>query len=380
MQRRNGFIAVAALTFALAGCADTGSNAVPVEPNFSASGGGTAGTVYTMSNAVAGNEVLIFSRRADGALEAAGSAATGGTGTGSGLGNQGGLVLTDDGRWLLAVNAGSNSIAVFRVLGQGGLRAAGTVASGGVRPISVTVSGSLVYALNAGGSGNITGFRLSNDGALTMIAGSTRPLSGAGSGPAQVAFDPSGRVLVVTEKAANSILTFLVGADGLTSAPRIQASNGDTPFGFAFSQTGVLIVSEAFGGAANAGAASSYQVSSGGELSLVSGSVVSAQSAPCWFVITGNSRFAYTSNTQSGTITGYSVSGGGLSLLNADGVTGRSGAGPIDLAISRNSKFLYSLDSGTETITAFAVGADGSLQKLGATPGIPDGANGLASR
>ena len=36
------------------------------------------------------------------------SVLTSGTGTGAGLGSQGSLALSADGRWLLAVNAGSN--------------------------------------------------------------------------------------------------------------------------------------------------------------------------------------------------------------------------------------------------------------------------------
>ena len=68
------------------------------------------GAVYAMTNAAGGNSILIFSRAATGALASAGSAATGGAGKGSGLGSQGALVLTNDQRWLLAVNAGSNDL------------------------------------------------------------------------------------------------------------------------------------------------------------------------------------------------------------------------------------------------------------------------------
>jgi hypothetical protein len=67
-----------------------------------------------MSNASSGNAVLIYDRAADGTLTPAGSAGTSGLGSGGGLGNQGGLILSE-GCWLLVVNAGSNSITVFRV-------------------------------------------------------------------------------------------------------------------------------------------------------------------------------------------------------------------------------------------------------------------------
>src|SRR5207249_7929677 len=154
------------------------------------------------TNQVAGNSVAVFARAADGTLSAAGSVATGGTGTGAGLGSQGALALSDDGRWLFAVNAGSNDVSVFRV-GRDGLSLLDRTSSGGTRPISLTVHGHVLFVLNAGGDGNISGFALGTTGALTPISGSTRSLSGTNVGPAQVSFSPDGRRLVVTEKTTN---------------------------------------------------------------------------------------------------------------------------------------------------------------------------------
>jgi hypothetical protein len=73
------------------------------------------GAVYAMTNAAGGNSILIVDRAGNGALASAGSAATGGAGKGSALGSQGALVLTNDQRWLLTVNAGSNDLTVFSV-------------------------------------------------------------------------------------------------------------------------------------------------------------------------------------------------------------------------------------------------------------------------
>src|SRR4051794_37520322 len=75
--------------------------------------------VYTMSNALTGNEVLVFTRKPNGNLDPAGVFPTGGTGTGGGLGNQGGLVLDPSDRWLFVINAGSGSISSFRLLEEG---------------------------------------------------------------------------------------------------------------------------------------------------------------------------------------------------------------------------------------------------------------------
>lgn len=127
-------------------------------PSVVAQGSGRAGAVYTMSNASGGNAILLFDRLADGRLLPAGSAATGGLGTGGGLGNQGGVTLTANEQWLLAVNAGSDTISVFEV-GPKGLGLTDVEPSGGDRPVSVTEHRGLVYVLNAG-SDNIAGFEL----------------------------------------------------------------------------------------------------------------------------------------------------------------------------------------------------------------------------
>src|SRR5205085_3550283 len=100
--------------------------------------------VYVLTNAVAGNAVAVFDRSADGALHAAGTVATGGLGAGAGLGSQGALVLSANNRWLFAVNAGSNDISAFEVRGND-LRLVSRIASGGERPISLTVHGDLLY-------------------------------------------------------------------------------------------------------------------------------------------------------------------------------------------------------------------------------------------
>jgi 6-phosphogluconolactonase len=53
----------------------------------------------------------------------------------------------------------------------------------------------------------------------------------------------------VTEKATNLIDTYFVDQNGVASAPLVNASAGETPFGFAFSRDRHLIISEAFGAA-----------------------------------------------------------------------------------------------------------------------------------
>jgi 6-phosphogluconolactonase (cycloisomerase 2 family) len=303
---------------------------------------------------------------------------TGGTGNGApGLGSQAAVIIAE-GRFLLAVNAGSSEISSFRITSQG-LTLVETISSGGTMPVSIASFGRLVYVLNAG-SDNLTGFRLNNSGNLTPIPSSTRPLSGTGVGPAQVGFHPRGERLVVTEKNTNKIDVFVVNADGTLSGPSVFASSGTTPFGFEFSQRGLLVVSEAFGGTPNASATSSYLID-GGALHALSKSVPTTETAACWVVLTNNQLYAYVTNTGSNTISGYRVAPNGrLSLLDDDGVTATTQAGPVDAAFANNSQILYTLDRVAGVISIFRVNANGSLTSIGQQTGLPTTSYGLAAR
>ena len=346
-------------------------------------GNGHDGNVYTLSNLAGGNSVVAYTRESDGSLSPLGTYPTGGLGTGGGLGSQGAIVLSDDGRLLVAVDAGSDEITSFRVGRDGALTWTDRVWSGGDRPISVTVHDGLAYAVNSGGAGNIAGFTIDRKGDLEAIAGSSRLLSGSGTGPAQISFTPRGDALVVTEKGTNQILGYEVARSGLASGPSILPSAGVTPFGFAFDRQGRAVVSEATGGAPGASTVSSYGVSRHASLSVVDGPVATGQGAACWLTTTPNGRYAYVTNTASGTVTGLAIHGNGhLALLDADGVTGVDGAGtaPTDLGTSSNGKFLYVLDSGKDALSAYRIEADGSLAALPGTTGLPAPGVGLAAR
>src|SRR3989441_3746223 len=228
----------------------------------------------------------MYARGADGSLAWVGSVSTGGAGAGGGLGSQGAIGTSDDGRCLFAVNAGSNDVSAFQV-STAGLPLTSRVASGGVRPVSLTVHDNVLYVLNAGGEGNISGFDVGADGALTPIPGSTRALSGTAVGPAEVAFTPDGARLVVTEKATSRIDVYLVGPDGIASPAVTTASAGGTPFGFAFGHRGELFVSEA------AGSASSYVIDGNGGLTPASPAGSTPPGAPRLAVVPKKGQFGH---------------------------------------------------------------------------------------
>ncbi len=382
-------IAVSALmVFSLAACQKE-TNLLPstenttgdLAPAIAGRNGNNNKHVYTLSNQVNGNMVLDYVRANDGTLTYNASYGTGGDGTGGGLGNQGAIILSDDGddHVLLAVNAGSNSISSFKVNGSG-LQLKSTVSSGGIRPVSITQHDNIVFVLNAGADGNISGYHLGNNNKLTPIPNSTRPLSSTTAGAAQISFVNGGKVLVITEKATNKIITYTVNEWGIPGAMHSITSANPTPFGFATGNNGNIFVSEAVGGAPGASTLSSYHVGYNGSISLLAGPVGANQSAACWVVITENGRFAYTTNTASNNISNFNVNRQSGSISVNTGIAATTGMGPIDAALSNNSKYLYILNSGSHSISAYTVASNGSLGSLPTVTGLPAGATGLAAK
>jgi len=321
------------------------------------------GAVYTMTNAASGNQILIFNRDARGALTAAGGVSTKGLGSGGALdalGSQHSLVLTEDERWLVAANAGSNEISVLRVVPHG-VEFTYKTGSGGTFPISAAVFHDLVYVLNGGATPNITGFNLGHDGHLTPIANSTRLLSA--SAYAQVGFDVRGEALVVTDKGNSRILTYAVDQRGLPAAnPVISSSSGVTPFGLAFDNRDHLLVV-----AATSDAVSSYHIESNGTLQTISAIIGNGQKAACWIATDGRHHI-FTANPGTASISTYNLNAGNGVITLQNGIAG-TGTAPLDIALTRDGQFLYALDPGSLTIDAFRVEHDGYLTKLAPVAG-----------
>lgn len=373
---------------ALAACADSSQRPDPSSPllptaSLDRSRANDAhdrtGDVYVMTNAAEGNAVLAFHRAANGSLQGPKTFATGGRGSGRPrLSSQGPVLLSKDGEKLFVANVGSSDISVFDVT-NAGLRLVERTPSGGVQPFSLTIRGNLLYVLNRGSEAdvapaNVTAFTVSEHGTLTPLVGSTRLLSTAYPDPAQVSFTPDGQTLVVTEKATNKIDTYALGQDGraISATPAVHASSGITPFGFDFTRNGVFVVTEAFGGAPGAAAASSYSLASG--FGVLSASVKDTEAEVCWTAISSDDRYAYVTNFGTGSISSYSIHADGrITLLQAVAGRTENGLGPRDEDFSADGRYLYVLDIGlTEPsrrgVHAFRLEQDGRLTALGIAP------------
>ena len=331
--------------------------------------------IYVQTNDAERNEIAAFDRAADGSLTPSGRFETGGRGTGAPhLPSQSSVALNAGASLLLVTNGGSDELTLFAVT-QEGVERTGLVATGGARPTSVAVHGEVAYVLNNGSPG-IAGFSLA-EGALKPLEGSARALA-ADADPAQIAFSPDGRTLVVTERGTNSITTFAVER-GFAGEPQTIASSGATPYGFDFSGDS-LIVTEAFGGEVGAAAASSYSLGDG-RLAPVSASVADTRSEVCWAAVTKDGRFVYVTNFGDGTISSYAIGDdGSLELSNAVAASTRLGEkGVRDEAITADGRFLYALDADARRVFGWKVGDDGSLVPVGDADGLPETVAGMAA-
>jgi 6-phosphogluconolactonase (cycloisomerase 2 family) len=340
------------------------------------SNGTTDGAVYVQTNETQ-NRVIGFRRGPDGALSPGPAHETGGAGDGERhLTSQGSVALSTDGGFLLVTNVASNDVSLFEVEANGGLVLLGRTPVGPA-PKSVAEHGGLVYVLATGGP-TVTGFRLGERG-LEPIVGAEQTLS-SGADPAQVGFTPDGSTLIVTERGRDSISTIPVDADGRLGERRTVASSGPTPYGFAVTSGGTLIVTEAFRAEKGAAAASSYSVTDAG-ITPVTMSVGNGRSEICWAVVTNDGRHAFTTNFADGAVSRYSIAAdGSLDLEDATAavtVDGRPGL--RDEALTADGRYLYAIDTDSGTLFGWAIGEGGELSPVGSWDGLPTTVAGLAA-
>jgi DNA-binding beta-propeller fold protein YncE len=328
---------------------------------------GASRAVFVQTDNPAGNQVVAYHRDGDGTLSKVATYPTGGRGgvlTGSvadHLASQGSLTYDPEHGLLYAVNAGSGTLSVFTASGDR-LVLRQLISSGGDFPVSVAVHGDLVYALNALNGGTVQGYQVFS-GHLLPIPGSKRALGLDPSAtpqftntPGQVAFSPDGSQLIVTTKAnGNDIDVFAVKLSGrLSASPVVNPEPGTVPFAIAFDPAGHLLIAEA-----GTNALASFALHPDGTVSSLQ-AVPNGQAATCW--VSPARGFFYTSNTGSGTLSGYSDSASGQLALLGNTTTE---PGTVDAAASPGGAFLYAQTGVNGIVDEFAVNADGSLTAIG---------------
>ena len=288
-------------------------------------------------------------------------------GTGAaGLGSQGALAIERG--WLLAVNAGSNDVSAFRIR-DGHLVLVNRVPSGGTTPNSVTIHDGVAYVLNAGGTGNISGF--SSAAGLSPLAGSTQPLSSATAGAVQVSFTPRGDQLVVSEKGANrSRPSRSTAGAAPRRAPRTPRR--------ARRRSASRSASTTRSSSPRPARARSPRTQLD-PFAPITASLAERSGRGLLGRLHEQRPLHVHRRRGDGRDLGLRQAWNGtLSLVTPGGATAQLAAGthPLDEAISHD-RFLYVNGGNTGPINAFKIGGNGSLTPLGSVGGLPAGFGGL---
>jgi hypothetical protein len=398
--------------------------ALGLPPAADPAAGASAGiaTVYVESNnpAAGQNVVLAFNRAADRTLTQIGTFSTHGTGqlnlpkvVGPDDSSQE-VVATSDGRYLFAVNQGSNTIAAFRIHRDGTLRFIETVDSGGVQPDSIGIVNDLLYVSNRGDAANpgpggvpaanpgtvapnITGFTIEHDGSLSLIPGSTVTLP-VGTVPSQNLISPNGDFLfsdifgVNGGKApqSNTLAPLQVNDDGtLTLAPggnvAALAPGATTAAPALLGAAANPNLSIVYAGLTGLGEVAVFTYDSTGQLSFVGATAANNQggSAPCWVAVSPDGRFLYTGDTGSDSVGVYSLAnplhpvqvqelflGGPLTPIGSPPGTPRETTA-FQVAVDPTGRFVYAISQNTS--------ADGSFQQGNQLHILPVGPDGTLS-
>jgi 6-phosphogluconolactonase (cycloisomerase 2 family) len=380
---------------------------VPSALSFGPPTGPAVTTVYVESNnpSPGQNAVIAFRRDpASGSLKEIGKFDSGGTGQinvpkviGPDDSSQE-LAATPDGRFLFAVNEGSNSIASFRIDPNGGLDLIGTFASGGVEPDSIGIAGARLYVSNRGDSAvghpgtvapNITGFTIGRDGSLKPIANAvvTFPVD---TSPSQNLITRFGRLLIAdifavpgsTAAQGNTLAPFQIQGDGtLQASPGGDVGAPTNPpllLGSALNPDLNIIYS----GLTGARQIAVFTFDETGRTSFVT-AVPDQGAGPCWATVSANGKFLYIGNTGTDSIGVFSLSnplkpveiqefklGGPLAPPGSPAGTLESNV--FQIALDPSGRFLYAISQNTSPTGSFpqgnqlhvlAVSHDGTLSE-----------------
>jgi 6-phosphogluconolactonase (cycloisomerase 2 family) len=370
------------------------------------------------------NAVIAYRQNADGQVTEIGSFKTDGTGVANPQGLLGPddsdkeVIASPDGRFIFAVNQGSNSIAAFDVERDGSLDLVQNTAvgSGGTGPVSLSIANGRLYVVNRGDevqgqtgsiAPSITVFDIGHKGVLTQDVAATTTLS-VGLSPSQLLISSDSKSAFLDTftppplnnvTGANEVVPFQVVANGKL----IPVSSGGigapvTPpllLGLAQHPTKNII----YAGLTGASQVGVFTFDGSGNLKLEDTVPVQGK-GPCWATVSANGEFLYTVDTGTNSVGVFSLADplhavqiqefvlGGPQNPTGDPAAARETT-DFEFALSPSGNTLYVIDHQTDAAGNFpqgnalhvlAVAPDGTLSESASSPlflpsDIPAGAD-----
>jgi 6-phosphogluconolactonase (cycloisomerase 2 family) len=359
-----------------------------------------SGVVYVESNigTAGGNSVLAFRRDSQGNLTALGGSPflTGGTGvfdTSLNLGpfdSDQNAIANPEHTLLFAVNAGSNTIAVFHIATDGSLAPVegSPFPSGGINPVSVGLRDGILTVVNkdqdpnqntTASLPNYTTFRVTPKGKLIPIPHSTVEVA-LGSSPSQALATPSAPVVFSTDFLAGLIESFVILPNGRllrnqpltlpdsefagTNAPRLALGLAVHP-----------LLPLLYVGFTPIGRVGVYQYDASGQLTFLGGAADSG-AAVCWLTVNRAGTRLYASNTGDNSISVFDVSDASHPVEIQHVILNGVGSS-FQFALDNEEDFLHVVDqrSGANVplgqgnaLHVLRVNPDGTLTEVASSP------------
>jgi 6-phosphogluconolactonase (cycloisomerase 2 family) len=352
--------------------------------------------VYVESNDPNGNAIFAFKRAVDGSL----TPLPGSPFSAKGLGitptfalgpfDSDQEIIADASRALLfAVNGGSDTIAVFKIHGNGALShvKGSPFPSGGSNPVSVGLADDVLCVVNQdddpGHPGqflpNYTSFSVSSDGSLTPIPRSTFSVA-AGSTPSQALTVPARDLLFGADFLGGILRSFAINDAGQLRSRDAQplpasqfAETGAQPFplGLAVHPTRNLL----YVGFVTINRIGIYRFRDSGQLKFER-SVPDSGTAVCWLTINKQATRLYASNTGDPSISVYDISKDPSMPIEIQTLKYASTGGGFQFALDSTGKFLHVVtqqsaptsDQSANAIHVFRVAHDGTLMEVPRSP------------
>jgi DNA-binding beta-propeller fold protein YncE len=215
------------------------------------------------------------------------------------------------------------------------------------------------------GSKNVSAYSIAAGGALTPLAAS--PFA-AGTDPAGIAIDPTGRFAYVTNFGSNDVAAYSIDATSgaLKKVKGSPFAAGTGPYSVAVEPSGKFAYVTSFG----SDNVFAYAIdANSGALTPVNGSPFRAAHEPLSVAVDPVGKFAYVDNYGSNSVSAYTINATNGALTPVTGSPFAAGIGPYSVTVYPSGKFVYVASLGSDNIYGFAIDAtSGALRSL---PGSP---------